>query len=194
MIRRVLRGDTLRRTSIRKKEKKIMIKSERTGEACYERKKVLCTVKSVHREGVAVNAELDGEIVNGTISPRCYGLGAGRLKSLAAIKPGDKIEAVVRSYDAHTRSCSLVLPGFEDLPRVPKKLKVQVPSSGTLPCHVKMQKTPFAPEDAGTTFVFDFANICAALPMRVLPNAKAAIEGRPEMQGHHLSIEGADQI
>ena len=157
---------------------------EPKGEPRYDGKKVLCTVKAVHKEGVAVNVELDGKIANGTISPRCYGVGRVRMKALAAIKPGDRIEAVVRSYDAHTRSCSLVLPGFEDLPRLPKRVKVQVPSSGTIPCHVKMQKTPFAPEDAGTTFVFDFANICAALPMRVLPNAKAAIEGRFTSSGY----------
>lgn len=79
--------------------------------------KVTCTVKSVHKEGVAVSVRLGGQVVNGTIPSRCYGVGEARARALEAIRPGDVIEAVVRSYDADTRSCSLVLPGFEDLPR-----------------------------------------------------------------------------
>ena len=145
---------------------------EPKGESRYDGKKVLCTVKSVHKEGVYVNIELDGKIANGIISPRCYGVGAERLKALAGIKPDDRVEAVVRSFDPHTRSCSLVLPGFEDLPRLPRRAKRQ--AVGVM----EIAKSPFKPEEAGTTFVFDFANICASLPMRVVPNAKTAIEGR----------------
>ena len=166
-----------------KKGRTTMFNAEQTGKSRYDGKRVLCTVKSVHKEGVAVNVELDGKIVNGTISPRCYGVGKERMKALAAINPGDVIEAVVRSYDMHTKSCSLVLPGFEDLPRLPKKQKAQDVDKGQR-FVVKVAKPMFKPEDAGTTFVFDFANVCASLPMRVVPNAKVAIEGRFAASGY----------
>lgn len=143
---------------------------------------VVCTVKSVHAEGVAVNVELNGQTVNGMISPRCYGSGDERVMALAAIAPGDVIQAVVRSYDPRVKSCSLVLPGYEDLPRLPKKAHPSV-NDGAKKC-VRVVKPTFKPEAAGTTFVFDFANICSALPMRVVPNAKTAIEGRFAASGY----------
>ena len=146
-------------------------------------KLVLCTVKAVHKEGVAVSVELDGQVVNGVISPRCYGVGEERMQALEAINHGDVIEAVVRSYDACTKSCSLVLPGFESLPRLPKKQKAQDVDKGQR-FVVKVAKPMFKPEEAGTTFVFDFANVCAALPMRVVPNAKVAIESRFAASGY----------
>ncbi|MBQ3289814.1 MAG: hypothetical protein IJH50_10425 [Kiritimatiellae bacterium] len=151
-------------------------------ESSDDGKTVRCTVRSVHKEGVAVSVELDGQIVNGVISPRCYGVGEERMKALAAINPGDAIEAVVRLYDAHTKSCSLVLPGFKDLPRLPKKQKPQVDDKGRR--FGRVMKPMFKPEEAGTTFVFDFANVCAALPMHVVPNAKVAIEGRFAASGY----------
>ena len=150
-----------------------------------EKKQIVkCTVKSVHKEGVAVNVELDHEIVNGVISPRCYGSSEERERALAEIRPGDVLEAVIRSYDPHTRSCSLVLPGFEDLPRLPKLKWSNPHCGGKVQQFVKTAKPVFAPEEAGTTFVFDFANICASLPLRVLPNAKVAIEGRFAASGY----------
>ena len=143
---------------------------------------VVCTVKSVHAEGVAVTVPLNGQIVNGTISPRCYGSGDERVMALAAIAPGDVVQAVVRSYDPRVKSCSLVLPGCEDLPRLPKK--AHSPANGREKKCVRVAKPTFKPEAAGTTFVFDLANICSALPMRVVPNAKAAIEGRFSASGY----------
>lgn len=140
------------------------------------------TVKSVHKEGVAVNVEIGGRIVNGTISPRCYGIGDARMAALAAVKPGDIVETVVRSFDERTKSSSLVLPGYEHLPRLPKKEKRTAFAGEGNP--ERVVKPAFKSEAAGTTFVFDFANICAALPMRVLPNAKAAIEGRFTASGY----------
>lgn len=145
-------------------------------------KTVQCTVKAVHKEGVAVSVELDGQVVNGVISPRCYGVGEERMQALAAINPGDAIEAVVRTYDVRTKSCSLVLPGFEDLPRLPKRPKPLAVDEGQR--FVKTAKPVFKPEETGTAFVFDFANVCAALPMRVVPNAKVAIEGRFAASGY----------
>jgi len=159
-----------------------MFKSEVSKEPSKDGKKVVCTVKSVHKEGVAVNVELDGQVVNGTISPRCYGSGGERVIALAAITPGDIIHAVVRSYDAHTKSCSLVLPGFENLPRLPKKQKPFFAGGEVMA--MRVVKPAFKPEEAGTTFVFDLANVCASLPMRVVPNAKAAIEGRFSASGY----------
>lgn len=93
--------------------------------SCLDGEKVMCMVKSVHKEGVAVSVMLGGQVVNGTISTRCYGVGEARARALEAIRLGDVIEAVVRSYDANTRSCSLVLPGAEDLPRLPRKARPQ---------------------------------------------------------------------
>ena len=158
------------------------MEDQKTVESCDSRKVVKCMVKSVHKEGVAVSVELGDQIVNGTISTRCYGVGEERMRALASIKPGDAIEAVVRSYDAHAKSCSLVLPGFEDLPRLPKRPKSPVDDKGLR--FVKAVKPMFKPEEAGTTFVFDFANVLAALPMRVVPNAKVAIEGRFAASGY----------
>lgn len=159
-----------------------MFKSETRNGPSKNGKQVVCTVKSVHKEGVAVNVELDGQIVNGTISPRCYGSGGERVIALAAVTPGDVIHAVVRSYDAHTKSCSLVLPGFEDLPRPPKRPK-QFNADGRA-SSMRVVKPSFKPEEPGTTFVFDLANVCSSLPMRVVPNAKAAIEGRFSASGY----------
>ena len=158
------------------------MEDEKIVESLDDGKTVQCTVKAVHKEGVAVSVELDGQVVNGVISPRCYGTGEERKSALAAISPGDVIEAVVRSYDAHAKSCSLVLPGFEDLPRLPKRPKSPIDDNG--PRFVKAVKPMFKPEEAGTTFVFDFANVCASLPMRVVPNAKVAIEGRFAASGY----------
>lgn len=93
--------------------------------SCLDGEKVVCRVKSVHKEGIAVSVKLGGQVVNGIVSPRCYGVGEARVRALESIRPGDSIEAVVRSYDANTRSCSLVLPGFEDLPRLPRKAQSQ---------------------------------------------------------------------
>ena len=93
--------------------------------SCLDGEKVMCMVKSVHKEGVAVSVMLGGQVVNGTISTRCYGVGEARARAREAIRLGDVIEAVVRSYDANTRSCSLVLPGAEDLPRLPRKARPQ---------------------------------------------------------------------
>ena len=107
-----------------------MFKCETRNEPSNGGKQVMCTVKSVHKEGVAVNVELNGKIVNGTISPRCYGSDEERAIALAAITPGDIIRAVVRSYDARTKSCSLVLPGFEDLPRLSKKSPSSITGEG----------------------------------------------------------------
>ena len=154
----------------------------KTAESHIVGKMVQCTVKAVHKEGVAVSVELDGQIVNGTISPRCYGVGEERTRALATINPGDAIESVVRSYDARTKSCSLVLPGFEGLPRLPKKRKPQDVDNGQR--FAKAAKPMFKPEEAGTTFVFDFANVCASLPLRVVPNAKVAIKSRFAASGY----------
>lgn len=78
------------------------------------------TVKSVRMNGVSVEMPGTG---SGTISTRCWGYGMERANALAKVRPGDEYDVSVRSYDPRTRSLSLVLCGFEDLPQNPNKLK-----------------------------------------------------------------------
>lgn len=78
------------------------------------------TVKSVRMNGVSVEMPGAGA---GTISTRCWGYGMERANALAKVRPGDEYDVSVRSYDPRTRSLSLVLCGFEDLPPNPKKQK-----------------------------------------------------------------------
>ena len=136
-------------------------------------------VKAAHFAGVAVMASVGGCIVHGTISPRCYGAGRARMVALDAVKSGDVISAIVRSYDARTRSASLVLPGFKDLPRMSTKEKTSTKMVNGSACatrHSRVPKPQFVPEEKGCTFVFDMANVAGELPLACVPNAKVAIE------------------
>lgn len=146
---------------------------------------VVGTVKFVRPEGIPVAVPAGNRVVNGTLSPRCFGHGAERVTAMAKINPGDKIEMVVRSYDAHTNSASLVLPGFEDMPRLPKKMKVRKPESASNSV-VRQTKPQFVPEEKGCVFVFDLANVAGELPMACIPNAKAAIEERFAEAGYSV--------
>lgn len=136
-------------------------------------------VRSVHYDGVAVATLVDGRVVYGTISPRCYGVGRARVTALADVKPGDRISAVVRSYDRRRESLSLVLPGFEDLLRVSERARDlrMSPFEFIRPSNRhRARKVQFVPEEKGCTFVFDMANVAGELPLACVPNAKAAIE------------------
>ena len=146
---------------------------------------VVGTVKFIRPEGIPVAVPAGNRVVNGTLSPRCFGHGAERVAAMAKINPGDKIEMVVRNFDSRTNSASLVLRGFENMPRLPKKMKVRNPesvSSGV----ARQTKPQFVPEEKGCVFVFDLANVAGELPMACIPNAKAAIEERFAEAGYSV--------
>ena len=141
----------------------------------YPGRQMVCTVKSVHNEGVAVSLELDGQIVNGTISPRCYGKTLeGRTDAMSTIKVGDKILAVIRSYHAPTRSASLLLPGCESLP--PKHKSASPFVHASMKAEARLTKPTFMPEPMDTIYVWDFTNVISYLPRTAIPYAKSAIE------------------
>ena len=135
----------------------------------------VATVRSARREGVIVSLPMGG---NGTVSPRCWGNGSERMGALSKINPGDPLEVVVRSWDPRTRTASLVLPGFEDLPRLPKA------KPDNQHRYTKASKAAFKPEPQGTTFVFDLANVIGHIPPACIPNAKSAIESRFSAAGY----------
>lgn len=133
----------------------------------------VATVRFARKEGVAVSLPMGG---NGTVSPRCWGSGPERMEALGKISSGDSLEVVVRSWDPRTKTASLVLPGFEDLPRIVK------PKLDNGLRHAP--KAAFRPEPQGTTFVFDLANVIAQIPPACIPNAKSAIEARFSAAGY----------
>ena len=133
----------------------------------------VATVRFARKEGVAVSLPMGG---NGTVSPRCWGSGPERMEALGKISSGDSLEVVVRSWDPRTKTASLVLPGFEDLPRIVK------PKLDNGLRHAL--KAAFRPEPQGTTFVFDLANVLAQIPPACIPNAKSAIEARFSAAGY----------
>ena len=135
----------------------------------------VATVRVARKEGVVVSLPMGG---SGTVSPRCWGNGPERMEALGKINPGDPLEVVVRSWDPRTRTASLVLPGFEDLPRLPK---TKPDNQHKCP---KAPKAAFRPEPQGTTFVFDLANVIGHIPPACIPNAKSAIESRFSAAGY----------
>lgn len=115
------------------------------------------TVKTVNKTGVVV--KMPAGRGSGTILSRCWGSGIERERAFAAIRPGDEFDVVVRSYDARAMTLALVLVGYEHL----------VPSTSHKPnavgqdvaqhqeaCH---RKPDFVPIAAGTTFLWDAANL-----------------------------------
>ncbi len=142
---------------------------------------VVVTVRSVRTEGVHTTLPMGG---CGTISTRCYGSGAERAAALEKLKPGDKVEAVVKSWNPDTRMASLVLPGFEDQPPLKSRTQQQATT------HVKggprqsVAKEAFKPDPPGTTCVFDLANVIGLLPLPCVPNVKVAIKARFPSAGY----------
>ena len=130
----------------------------------------VATVKFVRTEGVYVEMPRGGA---GVVSPRCWGYGPSRTSALGDIKPGDKVEVIVRSWDPRTRAASLVLPGSEHLP--PRNCKA---SMAFRRYEHAATKKAFCPEPAGATYIFDLSNVIAYIPPQCIPNAKSAIETR----------------
>lgn len=119
------------------------------------------TVKVVHEMGVEV--KMPGGRGSGIISSRCWGTGIAREKALAAIRPDDEFDVVVRSYDARTMTLSLVLAGCEHLVSSPLKTgKVvhQIVRPKTAGCP---RKQSFVPLAADTTFLWDASNLLGAV-------------------------------
>ena len=116
------------------------------------------TVKAVHNEGVIVKMP-EGR-GSGVISPRCWGEGSTRAKALAALRPGDDLDVVVRLYDAPNRMLSLVLVGYEHLIPTPKAFCQASRSAHGAACP---RKPEFVPIQAGTTFLWDASNLLGAV-------------------------------
>ena len=125
--------------------------------------KLKVRVRKVRVEGVSVNLPNGG---TGTVSPRCWGDGAERKERLANIQPGDDLDVVVRSWDARTKTASLVLPGFEHLKPAQKAKRAMWNKcmGGAL-----APKPKFTPIPIGSLIVFDLANIFGHIPVALIP-------------------------
>ena len=126
-------------------------------------KKFVATVKNVRAEGVYIEMPNGG---SGTISPRCWGVGTERVAALGKIKPGDELDVVVRSWDARTKTASLVLPGFEHLKPTQKVKRAMWNKCmrGSL-----TPKSKFMPIPIGSLIVFDLANVFGHIPINLIP-------------------------
>ena len=126
-------------------------------------KKFVATVKKVRAEGVYIEMPGGG---SGTISPRCWGVGAERAEALGRVNPGDKLDVVVRSWDARTKTASLVLPGFEHLKPVQKVKRAMWNKcmGGQI-----APKPRFTPIPIGSLIVFDLANVFGHIPVALIP-------------------------
>jgi len=139
------------------------------------------TVKTVRRDGVLI--KMPGGKGSGTISPRCWGSVAEREKALAAIRPGDEFDVVVRSYDARTMTLSLVLVGREHLVPLPKKdltvRKISRPKDVACP-----RKPDFVPLAVGTTFLWDASNLLGVAGVEDAARMFSAIASSMSEQGY----------
>ena len=115
------------------------------------------TVKTVNKTGVMV--KMPGGRGSGVISSRCWGTGLERQKALAAIRPGDEFDVVVRHYDERTLTLSLVLAGCENLTAPTKTLKKDVCSPSA---EMHPHKPAYQPIASGTVFLWDTANLLGA--------------------------------
>ena len=115
------------------------------------------TVKVVNKTGVMV--KMPGGRGSGVILSRCWGSGPEREKALAAIRPGDVLDVVVRSYDAHTLTLTLILVGCERLMPATGQKTNAVRQIATQQKVVGHRKPAFAPIAAGATFLWDAANL-----------------------------------
>lgn len=128
-------------------------------------------VKLVRDEGVYV--EMPVGKGSALVSTRCWGKGTQRAKALAKVKPGDKLEVVVRSYNLDNCTRSLVLAGYKQpMPaakkaqkaakkpcKVARKERVAARPVFREPQRAVQRKPDFRPIAAGTLFLVDVANL-----------------------------------
>ena len=115
------------------------------------------TVKDVNKTGVMVR--MPGGRGSGIISSRCWGVGIERERALAAIRPGDEFDVIVRSYDARTLTLALVLVGCERLVSSRSHKPNAVGQDVAQHQEASHRKPDFVPIAAGTTFLWDAANL-----------------------------------
>lgn len=141
------------------------------------------TVKAVNKTGVMVKMPCGRGA--GVISSRCWGTGIEREDALAAIRPGDELDVIVRSYDARTMTLSLVLVGCEHLvastKKESKKMVRQVarPQRAMYPC-----KPSFVPIAANTMLLWDASNLLGAAGAENAARTFAAISESMSEQGY----------
>ena len=130
------------------------------------------TVKGVNETGVMV--KMPSGRGSGVISPRCWGSGVDREKALAAIRPGDEFDVVVRFFDAHTITLSLVLADCGQSTPSPSSESKPMRKGG-LRSHgaICPGKPEFKPIASGTVLLWDASNLLGAIKAE---NAAQALE------------------
>ena len=118
---------------------------------------LIATAKDVNKTGVMVR--MPGGRGSGIISSRCWGAGIERERALAAIRPGDEFDVIVRSYDARTMTLALVLVGYERLVSSRSHKPNAVGQDVAQHQEASHRKPDFVPIAAGTTFLWDAANL-----------------------------------
>lgn len=140
------------------------------------------TVKVVNKTGVMV--KMPGGRGSGVILSRCWGSGPEREKALAAIRPGEGLDVVVRSYDAHTLTLTLILVGCERLMPATGQKTNAVRQIATQQKVVGHRKPAFAPIAAGATFLWDAANLLGMAGVENAARTFDAISGSLSKQGY----------
>lgn len=119
--------------------------------------KFVATVKAVRREGVAI--EMPDGRGSGVISARCWGKGDKREKALAAIRRGDRLEVLVRSFNPLAGTLSLVLAGCGNRKPANKKSLKGKSVAGSVREEPRARKPDFLPIPKGSVLLFDCANL-----------------------------------
>ena len=141
------------------------------------------TVKVVHKMGVEV--KMPSGRGSGIISSRCWGTGIERDKALAAIRPGDEFDVVVRSYDARTMTLSLALVGCEYLGLLPGKGQKKMVRQESRPQSVAYPRKPsFVPIAVDTMLLWDASNLLGVVGAENAARTFGAIAGSMSEQGY----------
>ena len=138
------------------------------------------TVKAVNETGVMV--KMPGGRGSGVITPCCWGDGRARKKALAAIRPGDEFDVIVRLYDARTLTLSLVLA--DRAAPLPKKAWKSVRKADSPASAMHPRKPEFQPIAQGTVFLWDAANLLGAVGAENAVQTFNAIAGALSEQGY----------
>lgn len=128
------------------------------------------TVTAVHEQGVNVQTPYGKG--GAQISTKCWGDGVARAEALAALKPGDTLDVVVKAYDTRSRTISLVLANRTDLlgpapvASYRKQAKSHRVAQKPTPAHTvpnTARKPDYKPLAKGTTLFVDTANLIGSI-------------------------------
>ena len=120
------------------------------------------TVKGVCETGVMV--KMPRGRGSGVISLRCWGAGVDREKALAAIRPGDEFDVVVRLFDARATTLSLVLADCGQFVPPPGNASKAMRQGALRPQGATCSRKPeFKPIEQGTVLLWDASNLLGAI-------------------------------